>query len=96
MFGIFKRPSIAVAKVFLILFQSSCSSESRMGLPCHALQTFQEENLESFISEHLELRKKCKLLKQTPPVQRLLTLFSSPTPSSRQNQQQPLLPHRSK
>ena len=57
-----------------------------MGLRFY-LQTFQEENLESFVREHLELRKKSKLLKQAAPEQRLLThcLFSSSTPCSGQN-----------
>ena len=67
-----------------------------MGLHFCALQTFWEENLESFVSEHLELREKSKLLKQLPRAEAPNTLFSSSTPSSRQNQQQQLLPHRSK
>lgn len=45
-----------------------------MGLCFCDLQTFQEENLEYFIREHLEQRKKSKLLKQAPSCrERLLT-----------------------
>lgn len=46
-----------------------------MGLRFCALQTFQEENLESFISKHLELRKKSKLLRQVPSAEAPNTLF---------------------